>query len=330
MWHDLIFSPLFLQIAFLASWLDRLFGYPNVLLRCIGHPVQWMGVQIAWLDRWLNSRDTGVGCCWRGVFALSFMCCSTVFLAFLCVLPLRWMPGGWVIESVLASFFLARKSLGDHVSAVVAGLSDSVSSGRVAVGRIVGRDVARLDETGISAAAIESLAENSSDGVIAPLFFLLFAGLPGIALYKMVNTADSMIGYMTPRYRAFGWAAARLDDVLNYLPARLTGLLFVGMAALSSQMSGRKSMLSMWSDGRTHASPNAGYPEAAMAGALGIRLGGARHYGGMFVDAPSMGEGPPPSAMDIVRALSFQDDALDLLLLLLAAGVIACLLYTHV
>jgi adenosylcobinamide-phosphate synthase len=213
------------------------------------------------------------------------------------------IPSDWravVLLGVLSWPFVALRSLRDCVADVRDPLgSGDIDAARQAVSMIVGRDPAALDEAGIARAAIESLAENTSDGVVAPLFWGALFGLPGIAGYKAINTLDSMIGHRSERHEAFGWAAARIDDVANFVPARLTGLLF----ALTGPEP-RDALLCMVRDARRHRSPNAGSPEAAMAGALGVRLCGPRSYHGEFADEPWLNGGArDPAAADISRAL---------------------------
>ena len=212
--------------ATLALLLERLFGYPGRLFRLIGHPVIWMGALIDLLDRRLNRADLpGPERKRRGVAALVLLLLAVGVPTAIAAALLRQLPGGWAIEAVLATSLLAQKELGRAVRSVADALAHSLGAGRKAVSGIVGRDPDVLDEAGVARAAIETLAENASDGVIAPLFWLLVLGLPGIALYKAVNTADSMIGHKTARYLDFGWASARFDDLENWIPARLTGLL---------------------------------------------------------------------------------------------------------
>lgn len=307
--------PLF-GLAAGAAVVERFVGYPVSLQRQIGHPVQWMGRLIAILDARLNDPLASE---WagrlRGAAALAMLLVTAFALAHLAHLLVRGLPGGLVWEALLATPFIAQKSLRDHVGAVLHGLEASLARGQSAVSAIVGRDPLALDESGVAKGAIESLAENTSDGIVAPLFWLAIAGLPGIVLYKAINTADSMIGHKSPEHLHFGWAAARLDDLVNLPCSRLSGLLFAGAAALRHPASGRNALNAMRRDARTHASPNAGWPEAAMAGALGIKLGGPRSYDGHIVDLPAMGDGRATlEANDIRLALALYDRALDLLI----------------
>ena len=280
-----------LLIALVALTIDRLAGYPDAIYRRVGHPVSWMGRFIAWLDERLNrpaARDARL----RGVVALTMLLLVVLFVALAIGVFTGLSQWGVVAKSAAAATLLAQRSLADHVKAVADALAHSIERGRATVRKIVGRDTAQLDESGVAKAAIESLAESLSDGVVAPLFWLAIAGLPGIALYKAVNTADSMIGHLDPRYRHFGWAAARLDDLLNLVPARLTGLL-IALAALvaSGKTEAGRALSIMHKDAGKHRSPNAGYPEAAMAGALGLSLGGPRAYAGETINLPSFGDG---------------------------------------
>jgi len=285
--------------ALLALILERLVGYPDALVRRIGHPVIWMGRLIGLLDSRLNDRTRG-----RGVIALLLLLLATTLVTVPIAWALRAIPFGWVIEAVLATSLLAQKSLRDAVQAVATALARSLTEGRVAVSHIVGRDPQALDEAGVSRAAIESLAESTSDGVIAPLVFLIIGGLPGIALYKAVNTADSMIGHKTERHLKFGWAAARFDDLLNLMPARLTALLIAGAAFFVKGAHPEAAWATALSDAKKHESPNAGWPEAAFAGALDMKLGGPRSYEGEVVDLPSFGTGRADlGSADIERAL---------------------------
>jgi len=285
--------------ALLALILERLVGYPNALVARIGHPVIWMGQLISLLDARLNNRTRG-----RGVVALLLLLAATALVTVPIAWALRSIPFGWIIEALLATSLLAQKSLRDAVKAVATALARSLPDGRMAVSHIVGRDPQALDEAGVARAAIESLAESTSDGVIAPLFFLILGGLPGIALYKAVNTADSMIGHKTERHLQFGWAAARFDDLLNLIPARLTALLIAGGAFFVKGAHPETAWSTALADAKKHESPNAGWPEAAFAGALGFRLGGPRSYEGEVVDLPSFGAGRPDlGPADIDRAL---------------------------
>jgi adenosylcobinamide-phosphate synthase len=288
-------------LAPLALLIERLAGYPNSLVKRIGHPVMWIGRLISLLDLTLNHDTNRRG---KGALALIILLAFTGTIAALGAWLCRLTPYGFILEAILASTFLAQKALGDAVRIVATALRRSLPEGRIAVSHIVGRDPQSLDEPGVARAAIESLAESTSDAVVAPLFWLLLLGLPGIVLYKAVNTADSMIGHKTERHLEFGWASARFDDLLNLIPARLTALLIAGAAFFVKGAHPENAWSTALRDAKKHESPNAGWPEAAMAGALGFALGGPRSYDGEVVDLPSFGEGRAElNADDIDRSL---------------------------
>lgn len=308
-----------LAVALLAATIERLLGYPGALLALIGHPVMWIGALIGWADRRFNAPGASFRR-WRGTALVVVLALVTLAATLPLTLMLRALPFGWVIEAILATAMLAQKELRRAVVAVAGALGRGLPEARAAVSHIVGRDTAPLDEAGVARAAIETLAESTSDGVIAPLFWLALFGLPGAALYKAVNTADSMIGHRDARYAAFGWAAARLDDALNLVPARLTAVLTVIAAALAPGGDARAAARIALRDAGKHDSPNAGWPEAAFAGALGITLGGPRAYEGEVVDLPRFGEGrTDPRPEDIVRALALYDRVLICAWMALAA-----------
>ena len=318
-------------VAVLALMLEAAFGYPSRLFAAVGHPVTWLGALLALLDRRLN-REAWSPARRRAAGGLALAVLLAVggggALA-LQVAVSAWLPGPLAIPllAALASSCLAQRSLAAHVSAVADGLRLGLPEGRRAVAMIVGRDVAALDEAGVARAAIESLAENFADGVVAPGVWLALLGLPGGVLYKAVNTADSMIGHRTPRHEAFGFAAAKVDDGANLLPARLAALWIVAAAALVPGASARAAWAVTRRDARGHASPNAGWPEAAMAGALGIRLGGPRAYAGRFVADRGMGDGARPvTAATIGEALHLYRLACLLNGAALAAVLLAALL----
>jgi adenosylcobinamide-phosphate synthase len=300
--------------AALALIVERITGYPAALQRWIGHPVEWMGRLIAWLEMRLNDpRAKPFVVRLRGAAALLVLSAITLAGALVARAVAHNLPAGLLWEAALAVPFIAQKSLRDHVRAVLIALESSIAEGRLAVSAIVGRDASALDESSIAKAALESLAESTSDGVIAPLFWFAIAGLPGLALYKAINTADSMIGHRSPRYIHFGWASARLDDLINLPCSRLTGLLFVAAAGLIDRGRGRSALSAMLRDASKHVSPNAGWPEAALAGALGIRLGGPRSYAGRTVDLATMGHGRSKlTAEDIRRGLKLYERVLTL------------------
>lgn len=313
-------------LAPLALLIERIVGYPPVLIRLIGHPVIWMGSLIALLDRRLNHPDD-IGNERRraGIWMLTILLAVTLAIAFVIRWALLLVPFGWVIEAILATTLLAQKELGRAVRAVADGLDRSVEDGRRAVSHIVGRDPQTLDAPGVSRAAIESLAESSSDGVVAPLFWLVLFGLPGIAAYKAINTADSMVGHRTERHFDFGWASAKLDDAVNWLPARLTALLIAAAAFFVKGADPEAAWRTALRDARKHDSPNAGWPEAAMAGALGFALGGPRAYDGKIHDLPTFGTGRTDlTPKDITSALRLYGAMLTVLfvLTLVIVGVV--------
>jgi len=268
-------SRVFLLLIALIG--DAVIGDPPRIWSRLPHPAALMGRAIAWLERGLNH---GQHRRLKGIAALSVL----VALAATAGLAFAAIPGGPIIETVLAAILLAQNSLVRHVSAVARALDRGLNEGRVAVQMIVGRDAQALDENGVVRSAVESVAENFSDGVVAPVFWFLVAGLPGIMVYKMVNTADSMVGYKNERYQAFGWASARLDDVLNWLPARLAGgLICLSHGSIRGSIRAARVMLR---DAPLHRSPNAGWPESATAALVGIAISGPRVYGGVETRDP--------------------------------------------
>ncbi|MEM7568203.1 MAG: adenosylcobinamide-phosphate synthase CbiB [Pseudomonadota bacterium] len=298
-----------IAIMLLAWAIEAVFGWPDWLYRSIKHPVVWIGSAITALEMRLNTPSASH----QARYGLGAI--TTLFIVAIAVLPawgLSALSGNGtaslIVQSLCASSLLASRSLDSHVRAVVQPLlAGNIEGARNATSMIVGRDTTQLDESGLAKAALESLAENTSDGVTAPLFWGCLLGLPGLAGYKAINTLDSMIGHKSERFLAFGGFAARLDDVVNLLPARLTGFVFA-LAAWRKQ-----AVRAMLSDASKHASPNAGWPEAAMAGALGVRLGGPRHYSGAAKsgDHPWLNaEGRDPKAADIEAGLALYARAL--------------------
>ena len=308
-------------LAFLAMLIELAFGYPRVLWRVVGHPASWTGSLIGLLDRTLN-RDSDADARRRmaGIIAVLIVLAIVGSTAYLVQYTLLRLPLGLLAIALLASTLVAQRSLYRHVADVATALErHGLDAGRTAVSHIVGRDVATLDVSGVARAAIESLAENFSDAVVAPVFWIVIAGLPGAALYKAINTADSMIGHRTKRYAAFGWAAARLDDLVNLPVSRLTALLLIIAAATSEIFDACVAWRAVRRDAPRHRSPNAGYPEAAMGGALGLALAGPRVYGGVEVDDALMGSGRREArADDIRRALTLFRRADALLIALIA------------
>ena len=296
------------EILLLALGLDTLIGDPAALYARLPHPVVIIGRGIGGLDRRLNrAEDPTALRRAAGIAACILLVTLSFGIGWLLHRSLRALPGGWIAEALLISAFLAQNSLYRHVAAVAQGLAGAgLPGGRRAVAHVVGRDPASLDEPAVCRAALESLAENFSDGVTAPLFWALLLGLPGILTYKAVNTADSMVGHRTPRHLAFGWASARLDDLLNFVPARLAGLVLAVAAFLLPRASPGGAFSAMRRDAPLHRSPNAGWPEAAMAGALGLALAGPRRYGGAIIEDNWMNAGGrrEASAADIHRGLT--------------------------
>ncbi len=302
---------------FIALLIDAVFGWPDVIYRRIGHPVTWAGALIARLDRGLNVEGRNRRL--RGVLTFGV----TVGAAALPALVITWMiPSGWIgtlMTGVCAWPLVAARSMFTHVRAVEQPLrADDLPAARYAVSMIVGRDPSQLDKAGVARASLESLAENTSDGIIAPLFWGAVLGLPGIAAYKAINTLDSMIGHMTPRFQDFGWFSARTDDWVNLPASRLTGLLF----AMTSGTP-RRALGVMFRDAKAHRSPNAGWPEAALAGALNIRLSGPRVYHDHIADEPWLnGSAPDPTSQDVTQGLALYLRAMGLMAVLLALGAV--------
>jgi adenosylcobinamide-phosphate synthase len=324
-----------------ALLLEAAFGYPQALHRRVPHPVVWAGKLIAAMDRRWNEAGVAIKARLAGIAAAAILILVGGGLG----LALEQILTGWTgatLLVLLATTGLAQKSLHDHVRAVAQPLTaGNLDQARTALAMIVGRDVHALDEEGVAAAATESLAESFCDGVIAPAFWFLVAGLPGLFAFKAISTADSLIGHLDERHRHFGWAAARTDDLLNLIPARLSGLLLCAVSLPSprrkpgSQEAGwcategnpglrrgdaGNAFRIMLRDARKHLSPNAGWPEAAMAGALGVRLGGGARYDGEWISRAELGDGPRPTPSHLDRALALYRRAC-LILWLLAGGI---------
>jgi len=303
--------------AVAALMLESLAGYPQALHRRLPHPVTWAGGAITWMEQRLN-RPAWPNVTRRllGVVVVLLVAGGAAVLGWALQAFLLRLPWGALGVVVVATVGLAQRSLYDHVAAVDRALAaGDLPAAREAVGRIVGRDVGGLDEAGVAAAALESLAESFNDGVVAPALWLAVAGLPGLFAYKAVNTADSLIGHREPRWRDFGWAAARADDVMNLIPARIAGLLVAA--------AGRGGLRTMTRDAPRHASPNAGWPEAAMAGALGVRLGGPAAYDGVVHDRPVFGAGRAPGVADLRRGLRLYVVACALMWIVVGLGGLA-------
>ncbi|MEM7662083.1 MAG: adenosylcobinamide-phosphate synthase CbiB [Pseudomonadota bacterium] len=302
-------------LMLLAWGLEVVIGWPDWLYKRIRHPVVWVGALISAFEKTLN-RQT-----WphqlrylAGVITTLIIVATTTGVAIGISTFLPNTLAGLMIEALVASSLIASRSLYAHIAAVARPMAaGDVDSARKAVSMIVGRDPDLLDESGLARASLESLAENASDGVIAPIFWGAILGLPGLAAYKAVNTLDSMIGHRNERCGAFGGFAARLDDIANLIPARITGGL---IAAAGFGVRGFRIMIT---DARRHRSPNAGWPEAAMAGALNVRLSGPRTYGGEKNNEPWLNEvGRDPTPSDINAGLGLYMRAMGLAAMLLA------------
>jgi adenosylcobinamide-phosphate synthase len=304
-----------LALLFLALLLDKAIGDPPGLWRRVPHPVVLFGRAVAAADRRLNQPGYRPGRLRRrgllAIVLLTVLALAAGILASAIVSGL-WMVG-ILIEIVVVSILLAQKSLADHVEAVADALSEEgLEGGRSAVALIVGRDPQTLDTSGVCRAAIESLAENYSDGVVAPAFWYVLLGLPGLFAYKMINTADSMIGHKSEKYLHFGWASARVDDLVNLIPARASAI-FIALGALTAESVAamRRAWRTARVDHRKHRSPNSGWPEAAMAGAIDLQLAGPRIYGGVMVNEQMLNIGGrhDASGRDIRRAIKVFDHA---------------------
>ncbi|MCZ4092966.1 adenosylcobinamide-phosphate synthase CbiB [Sinorhizobium psoraleae] len=320
-------------ILIVALIIDRLVGDPEWLWSRVTHPVVFFGKAIGVFDRALNRGSAGAGALkMRGLATILLLLMASIVVG----VVLNRLFGelgaiGFLLEAFLVAVFLAQKSLGEHVMRVAEGLRrDGLEGGRTAVSMIVGRDPKTLDEPGVCRAAIESLAENFSDGVVAPALWYAVAGLPGLFAYKMLNTADSMIGHKSPKYLHFGWASARLDDLANWPAARLSILLVAAGARLYRSIEAARNAISVaLRDHGLHRSPNSGWPEAAMAGALDIQLAGPRTYGGVRVDEPMINEPGRSVAIpeDIDAAVSVFYGACSAMTLAFAAAALVALLF---
>jgi adenosylcobinamide-phosphate synthase len=311
--------PVEIWLPAAALAVEACVGYPQALYARIAHPVVWIGKLIEALElRWNSPARSVATRRALGIVTMLIVAGTAGAVGYAIQLGARHLPFGMIVVVLVATLGLAQRSLYSHVRDVLRRLvSDDLTAARAAVSKIVGRDTSRLTSSGVSAAAIESLAESFNDGIVAPAFWLAVGGLPGLFAYKALNTADSLIGHREPRWRAFGWAAARADDVANLLPARLAGLLIV--------LAGGGGLRVMWRDAPRHASPNAGWPEAAMAGALEVELGGPATYEGVMHERPVFGAGRKPEAGDLRRALQIYLEACALLwalALALAAGAL--------
>jgi adenosylcobinamide-phosphate synthase len=296
-------GPALVLLAALA--LDAAIGDPNWLYRWLPHPVALLGRLIGGIEAGLYPSD-GIAGRSRGVLLVVLTLAIVVGVGWAVGAGLRMLDGNWswAAEAVVVSTLLAFRGLYDHVNRVARALGEGLAAGRRAVREIVGRDPESLDAAGVGRAAVESLAENFSDGVVAPAFWYLLFGLPGLFAYKAINTLDSMVGHETDRYRHFGWAAARLDDLVNLPASRLTAAIFICAALVLPKSSAPRAARTVMRDAWRHRSANAGWCEAAVAGALDLALGGPRLYGGEPVEDAWMGSGRKAvGAPDIRRAL---------------------------
>lgn len=315
-----------LGLTLVALLFEAAFGYPSILLERIGHPVMWIGRLIGLLDAHVNrDTDTPLERKCAGVATLAIILAVSLTAGAVAQKLLFLLPMGFFYAAFVGSALFAQRSLHAHVARVADGLEVSLEAGRRAVSQIVGRDPDKLDEAGVARAAIESLAENFSDGIVAPALWMAVGGLAGGAAYKAVNTADSMIGHRDIRHTDFGWASARFDDLVNLPASRLAGALLVAAAVFVPGASARKAWAAMLRDAGKHRSPNAGWPEAALAGALGIAIAGPRYYGGKLSTDGVMGEGGRRdcTAADIRRALQLYRAADGVMVGALAIAVLA-------
>lgn len=294
---------LLLLLALILDWLTAGFGWA---WRVLPHPVAWIGRLIAGCERRLNRDGRSRGTLrFRGALTVLIAVGSAAAIGWAVVRISRELPHGWLLELFVVTVMLAQRNLFAHVWRVGKALRlNGLEGSRAAVAHIVGRDVQALDEYGVARAAIESSAENFSDAVVAPVFWYLLLGLPGLLAYKAVNTLDSMIGYRTPRYEQFGKVAARLDDAANLIPARLSAVILTFAALATPTANAWHALVTVLRDAGKHRSPNAGWPEAAMAGALGLALAGPRPYHGQLQPGPWIGDGRARATpQDITRAL---------------------------
>lgn len=321
-------APDALLMLFMAIAVDAVLGDMPWLFRWLPHPVVVIGRTIGGLDKRLNKASLPESDRkFRGVVLVALMVTLALAVGGAIAFVARALPHFWLLEVLVAAILIAQRGLFEHVDDVARALQhNGIEAGRYAVSRIVGRDPQSLDEHGIARAAIESLAENFADAVVAPIFWYALLGLPGLMLYKTVNTLDSMVGYRNDKYRAFGWASARLDDWLNLIPARLAGLILSFAALFATRGRPWRALRTMLTDACHHKSPNSGWPEAAMAGALDLALGGPRKYPGLVVDEKWIGSGRARAEVgDIDRALHLFSAAC-----LIDAGLVILLMWAQV
>lgn len=293
------------ELLLVVLIVEAVLGYPAWLFARVGHPVMWVGRMIAGMDQHWNRANHARA---AGTIAAAVLV-MTGGATGLLIERLAFGWGGMIAIILIATTGLAQRSLHDHVAAVIQPLAAAdLETARVALSGIVGRDTDGLDASVMAAATVETLAESFCDGIVAPAFWFLILGLPGLFAFKCISTADSMIGHLDARYHRFGWASARLDDVLNWLPARLAGVLIC--------LSARKGWRIMWRDAANHLSPNAGWPESAMAGALGVKLGGGAAYDGEWIARQALGDGHAPDVSALDRAMAIYRRACALLWLI--------------
>lgn len=318
-------SPIELIAAF---FLDLAIGDP----RWLPHPVRIIGRGISIMENFLRRHFSENAEKTAGLFLVISIVIPVGIIAFLLQKALLWsslnlsLPVSMFVLIYLVSSTLALRGLRDSAELVIESVKDNAfEAARKKLSMIVGRDTDKLLQEGILRATIETLAENLSDGIIAPMFYLVIGGLPLAMAYKAVNTLDSMVGYKDKRYIRFGWASAKLDDIANYVPARITGI-FIVMASffvLRSQSALRRALQTMLRDGRNHTSPNSGIPEAAMAGALGVRLGGPSTYGGIIIEKPGIGDSLTEDYMTASQHAVTMVSATSLLAVITAAGILS-------
>jgi len=323
------FTPIL--IVLLAFVIDALVGDPKSVYKIIPHPIVLIGNSISRLEMLFNKLDENhKRRFWKGVVVSVLVAGAAALIGYVIAALLNQHVSTMIVLAILASSLIAWRGLFDHVQEVAQGLEQSLGEGRIAVSHIVGRDPDTLDESGVSRAAIESLAENFSDGTVAPIFWFALLGLPGLCAYKAINTLDSMIGHRNDRFEYFGKFAARFDDIVNFLPARITGLLLALAACVLPTGNGRAAFRSMLEDGRKHRSINAGWPEAAMAGALDIALAGPRQYEGErvtdnWINANGQRIVGPNHIYEALQLYRIAGGLL-MLTLVIVAGAIGCLI----
>ncbi len=320
-------SPHLLFLLLVALAVEAIVGGMPLLFRIVPHPVVIAGGLVGFLERRLNreSRSERARLI-RGFLVVAVMMALAAGAGYAITGIARDLAQGWLVEVFFVVTLVAQRSLYTHVRKVGLALqADGLGSGRDAVSHIVGRDPESLDEHGVARAAVESCAENFSDGVVAPVFWYVLLGLPGLFVYKTVNTMDSMIGHKTERYLSFGMTAAKLDDVMNFIPARLAGLMLVAAGFFVPTANPGRAIGTMLRDAKHHSSPNAGWPEGAVAGALDLSLAGPRHYGGKVVEDQWIGNGRARLTVQDIRRTLF----LYAVACLIQAGIIATLLMTR-